>query len=121
MGAIMHDCKNGLSPQPPNLARNNVEALENPDLVLDGRDNRAVLVWALGIEPHWAEGKRWSTAGFTESSACRNGPVILVTLRLNRGTSKRRVWMGESGLEDGEKERKCLDTGSADVVLGVIT
>ncbi len=41
MGAIMHDCKNGLSPQPPNLARNNVEALENPDLVLDGRDNRA--------------------------------------------------------------------------------
>ncbi len=47
--------------------------------------------------------------------------MILVTLRLNRGTSKRRVWMGESGLEDGEKERKCLDTGSADVVLGVIT
>lgn len=47
--------------------------------------------------------------------------MILVTLRLHGGTSMRRVWMGESGLEDGEKERKGLDVGSADDVLGVIT
>jgi hypothetical protein len=29
---------------------------------------------ALGIEPHWAEEERWSTAGFTESSALSEWP-----------------------------------------------
>ena len=33
-------------------------------------------------------------------------PVILLTLRLNGGTSMRRVWMGESGLEDVRKKGK---------------
>ena len=59
---------------PKNLAWNNVEAVQNLDLALGGRDNRAGLSGALGIEPHWAEGERWSTAGFTESSALSEWP-----------------------------------------------
>jgi hypothetical protein len=72
------------SPQPQHLAWNNVEAVQNLDLALGGRDNRAVLVWGAGNRA--SLGRRRTIEHqlvLRNHRLCRNGPVILLTLRLD--------------------------------------
>ena len=72
------------SPQPQNLAWNNVEAVQNLDLALGGRDNRAVLVWGAGNRALTGQKENdGAPLVLRNHRLCRNVPVILLTLRLN--------------------------------------
>jgi hypothetical protein len=70
------------SPQPQNLAWNNVEAVQNLDLALGGRDNRAVLVWGAGNRASLGRRRTMEHRWFYEIIGFVGmAPVILLTLR----------------------------------------